>query len=108
MLGMSLQCYISGEGNARAFATDLHGLNFCFNLLTLEFNIGIEVSNTFSSAGGSCRTGVSGPTRANPVHLFPIAKFTALGWLAFTVTDFSQVFGSVKTGRCTVRSVRTS
>jgi hypothetical protein len=40
--------------------------------------------------------------------LFPITKFTVLGWFAFTVTDFSHVFGSVNNGRCTARSVRTS
>jgi hypothetical protein len=30
---------------------------------------------------------------------FEITKFTVLGWFAFTVTGFSQVLGSVKTGR---------
>jgi len=41
-------------------------------------------------------------------HLLPIAKLTVLGSLALTVTDFCQLFGSVKMGRCTVCSVRTS
>ena len=41
-------------------------------------------------------------------YLFPITKFTVLTWLPLTVTGFSHVFASVKTGRCTLRSVRTS
>jgi len=41
-------------------------------------------------------------------HLLVITKFTALAWPPPTVTDFSQVFGSEKIGRSTLRSVRTS
>jgi|GEM_PF-6607302 len=41
-------------------------------------------------------------------YLFPITKFTVLTCPPFTVTDFSHVLGSVKIGRSTLCSVRTS
>src|ERR1700722_1234778 len=47
-------------------------------------------------------------TSQGKVYLFPIMKVTVLGAFLPTVTDRSQVFGSVNKGRCTVRSVSTS
>jgi len=41
-------------------------------------------------------------------YLFEITNSTFAALFAETVTDFSQVFGGVKTGRCTLCSVSTS
>ncbi len=46
-------------------------------------------------------------TPAKP-HLLEITKLTTLFWLPVTVTDFSQLFGSVKTGRSTLNWDKTS
>jgi len=42
------------------------------------------------------------PTHTGRNYLFEITKSTVLTWLPLTVTDFSQVLGSVNTGRSTL------
>ena len=60
--------------------------------------------------GWGVRAKVKGHGQECPsyTHLLLIMKFTVVGWLGVTVTDFSQVFGSEKRGRSTFFSVKTS
>jgi len=54
------------------------------------------------------RSGVLRSLTREDLYYFGITKFTVLTWLPVTVTDFSHVLASVKTGRCTLCSVSTS